>query len=83
MRYDCKRRGIGARLIAEAARMVAQRRPRAGMYLLVLEQNVAAQAFYQAQGGSCVERELAGPFPGGGYAYSFRYAWTDLAKLTG
>ncbi len=52
----------------------------AGLYLWVLEQNTAAQAFYRAQGGSCVERELAGPFPGGGYAFSFRYAWPDLPQ---
>jgi hypothetical protein len=49
----------------------------------VLEQNAAAQAFYAAQGGSSVERELSGPFPGGGYAFSFRYAWPDLCRLAG
>jgi len=81
VRHDLKRQGTGARLLAEAARVVARRRPRAGLYLWVLEQNVAAQAFYQAQGGSSVERELAGPFPGGGYAFSFRYVWPDLSNL--
>jgi ribosomal protein S18 acetylase RimI-like enzyme len=81
VRHDMKRRGIGARLLAETVRAVASRRPSAGLYLWVLEQNTAAQAFYRAQGGSCVERELAGPFPGGGHAFSFRYAWPDLSTL--
>jgi hypothetical protein len=25
----------------------------------------------------------AGPFPGGGHAYTFRYAWPDLSELAG
>jgi ribosomal protein S18 acetylase RimI-like enzyme len=74
VRYDLKRRGIGARLMAETARTVLRRRPSSGLYLWVLEQNTAAQAFYRAQGGRQVGRELAGPFPGGGQAYSLRYA---------
>jgi ribosomal protein S18 acetylase RimI-like enzyme len=81
VRHDLKRHGIGARLMAETVRAVARRRPSTGLYLWVLEQNTAAQAFYGAQGGRCVQRELAGPFPGGGYAFSFRYAWPDLSKL--
>ena len=81
VRHDLKRQGIGARLMAETVRAVARRRPSTGLYLWVLEQNTAAQAFYGAQGGSCVQRELTGPFPGGGYAFSFRYAWPDLSKL--
>lgn len=81
VRYGLKRQGIGTRLLAETARAVTRRESRTGLYLWVLEQNVAAQAFYQAQGGSRIERELAGPFPGGGYAFSFRYAWPDLSTL--
>jgi GNAT superfamily N-acetyltransferase len=83
VRHDLKRHGIGARLIAETARAVARRRPSAGLYLWVLEQNAAAQAFYAAHGGRRVERELSGPFPGGGYAYAFRYAWPDPSELAG
>lgn len=81
VRPDMKRHGIGARLMAETARAVALRRPSSGLYLWVLEQNTAAQAFYGAQGGRCVERELTGPFPGGGHAFSLRYAWPDLSEL--
>ena len=32
-----------------------------GLYLWVLEQNVAAQDFYRRMGGRCVERALAAP----------------------
>lgn len=81
VRHDLKRQGTGARLLAGIAREVARNRPSSGLYLLVLEQNTAAQAFYQSQGGRCVQRELAGPFPGGGHAFSFRYAWRELAQL--
>jgi ribosomal protein S18 acetylase RimI-like enzyme len=81
VRHDLKRRGVGVRLMAATARAVVGRRPLSGLYLWVLEQNTAAQAFYEAQGGRRVERQLAGPFPGGGRAYSFRYAWHDLTKL--
>ncbi|HEY2504993.1 MAG TPA: GNAT family N-acetyltransferase [Streptosporangiaceae bacterium] len=83
VRHDSKRQGVGARLIAETAQWVARCRPCSGLYLWVLEQNSTAQAFYSSQGGSSVERHLAGPFPGGGHAYSFRYAWPDLSGLIG
>jgi ribosomal protein S18 acetylase RimI-like enzyme len=76
------RLGIGARLLAETAREVIARGWLPAMHLWVLEQNVAAQAFYEAQGGRRVERVTAGPFPGGGYAPAFRYAWPDIATLS-
>lgn len=81
VRHDLKRLGIGARLLAGTAQAVSRRRPSSGLYLWVLEQNTAAQAFYHSQGGRRVERELAGPFPGGGHAFSFRYAWPDTSGL--
>jgi ribosomal protein S18 acetylase RimI-like enzyme len=81
VRHDVKRRGVGARLMAETARAVTRRHPSSGLYLCVLEQNTAAQAFYQAQGGRCAERRLADDLPGGGQAYSLRYAWRDLSQL--
>jgi hypothetical protein len=52
-----------------------------GLYLTVLEQNTAAQAYYDARGGIVVERKIAGPFPGGGMAPVLTYAWPDPAKL--
>ncbi|HEY3095380.1 MAG TPA: hypothetical protein VGK05_00940 [Acidimicrobiia bacterium] len=54
--------------------------PSAGLYLWVLEQNTAAQAFYEARGGRCVGRGVAQP-PGGGAAAVLRYAWRDPGEL--
>ncbi len=79
--HDHKRAGVGTRLMAEAARGVIRRRPSTGLYLTVLEQNQAAQAFYAARGGIPVGRKIAGPFPGGGTAAVLRYAWPDTAEL--
>lgn len=47
--------------MAEAARAVLTRPTRTGLYLWVLEQNVGAQAFYEARGGRCVGRRQVTP----------------------
>ena len=73
--------GIGTGLMAETAAAVLGARPGRGLYLKVLEQNTPAQAFYEARGGRCVGRELAGPFPGGGRAFALLYAWPDPSTL--
>jgi ribosomal protein S18 acetylase RimI-like enzyme len=75
--HDLKRQGIGTHLMAATARALIQSRPSMGLYLWALEQNKAAQAFYEARGGKLVGREIGGPFPGGGTAPSLRYAWAD------
>jgi len=81
-----KRRGIGSSLLALSATAVMQRPKGAGLYLWVLEQNVDAQAFYEACGGSLVGRARASP-PGGiagrlvGSPAKLRYAWRDPAVL--
>lgn len=75
-----KRGGIGTRLMAEAATVVLERRPFAGLYLWVLEQNTAAQAFYAARDGACIEREIA-PATGGGTTVRLRYVWPDPSAL--
>jgi ribosomal protein S18 acetylase RimI-like enzyme len=86
--HGLQRGGLGTRLMGEAAQAITERRPGAGLYLWVLAQNVAAQAFYDAKGGVCVERKLAQP-PGGGPAQlngapvKFRYAWSDPSVLLG
>jgi ribosomal protein S18 acetylase RimI-like enzyme len=80
VRHDLKRSGIGARLMAETARAVIDRAPSSGVYLWVLEQNKAAQAFYDAQGGKCVGREESEP-PGGGTVVGLRYVWPDPSAL--
>ncbi len=79
-----RRRGIGSRLLALSAQAVIERQRGAGVYLWVLEQNVQAQAFYGALGGSCVERAPVEP-PGGvasrlaGLPAKLRYAWAEPA----
>ena len=81
-----KRSGIGARLLKLSAEFVVRQAPGSGLYLWVLEQNLAAQAFYRAQGGTCVERGVV-PDPGGvpgrlnGSPPCLRYAWPDPRKL--
>jgi ribosomal protein S18 acetylase RimI-like enzyme len=79
--HAVKRRGIGTELMAETARTVLERSPSAGLYLWVLEQNTAAQAFYEARGGRRVGQKVGGPFPGGGTAIVLRYAWPDPTSL--
>jgi GNAT superfamily N-acetyltransferase len=77
-----KREGIGSRMLAMTAEPVLARGT--GLYLWVLEQNVDARAFYEARGGTRVER-TAVPAPGGiasrlsGSPFGLRYAWSDPA----
>lgn len=83
-----QRQGIGARLLALTAEEVTGRRSPAqrGLYLWVLEQNIAAQAFYEALGAEPAGRERVAP-PGGvpgrlaGTPFKLRYAWADAARL--
>ena len=72
---------MGTLLTAESARAVLECDPPTGLYLWVLEQNEAAQAFYRARGGVETGRERRGPFPGGGTAFAFRMTWPDPAVL--
>ena len=78
--HHLKGHGIGTRLMAETARAVIERTPSSGLYLWVLEQNNAAQAFYQALGGIYVGRKESEP-PGGGAVVALRYSWPDLSVL--
>ncbi|MHB8463277.1 MAG: GNAT family N-acetyltransferase [Acidimicrobiales bacterium] len=75
--HDVKRAGIGTGLMAQTARVVLDDAPSGRLYLWVLAQNVAAQAFYDARGGRCVERVSRHPLPGD----SLRYAWPDPSIL--
>ncbi len=81
-----KRLDIGSRLLALTAEAVIRRSQRTGLYLWVLEQNVDAQAFYEARRGRCVGRGLASP-PGGitsrltGSPAKLRYAWPEPVML--
>jgi ribosomal protein S18 acetylase RimI-like enzyme len=81
VRSDLKRAGIGSHLLSENALRLLPLRPQGTLHLWVLDQNTAAQAFYEARGGTRVETQLRGPFPGGGRALSHRYHWTDPTRL--
>jgi len=78
--------GIGTQLLARTAEALLGRASAAGLYLWVLEQNTAAQAFYQARGATCVERGFVPP-PGGdagrlaGTPRRLRHVWPDPAEL--
>jgi len=79
-----QRNGVGARLMESIAEAVGV----GPMYLWVLEQNVAAQAFYRRLGGQSVERALVPP-PGGvpsrlnGSPSRLRMCWPDASVLAG
>jgi ribosomal protein S18 acetylase RimI-like enzyme len=81
-----QRIGIGSLLLDRVARLVLERRPDSGIYLWVLEQNEAGQAFYVARKGVLRDTELAAP-PGKdprnlyGQPRRIRVAWSDPSAL--
>jgi GNAT superfamily N-acetyltransferase len=81
VRSDLKGKGIGTRLLSESALGLLHHRPTGPIHLWVLDQNKAAQAFYDTRGGTRVESKLRGPFPGGGRAMGHRYFWPDASLL--
>lgn len=84
--HDRMRAGIGTALLAHAAEAVVARATGRSMYLWVLEQNTAAQRFYRAVGGTCVEASPV-PAPGGvptrlnGTPNGLRFTWPDATLL--
>ena len=88
--HELKRSGVGTRLIAEVARAVLDHSQKRGasraLHLYVLEQNTAAQAFYQVRGGRFVESSFVSA-PGGvasrlnGKPKRHLYAWENAAVL--
>jgi len=81
VKHDLKGTGVGTRLLSVAAQELGRSRPSEPLYLWVLDQNTAAQKFYDARGGTRVETTLRGPFPGGGRALGHRYVWPDPTSL--
>jgi ribosomal protein S18 acetylase RimI-like enzyme len=81
VRSDRKGNGIGTHLLSESAGRLLELRPAGSLYLWVLDQNTAAQSFYDARGGTRVETARRGPFPGGGRALGHRYLWPDPSRL--
>jgi ribosomal protein S18 acetylase RimI-like enzyme len=82
VRHDSKGCGIGTRLMSETAEAVIERSPSSGLYLWVLEQNISAQAFYEARGGTCAGREVW-ETPGGAAVVGLRYVWPNPSALIG
>src|SRR5205823_1799412 len=72
--------GAGTQLMARAAAAVLTRAQRRRLYLWVLEQNAAAQAFYEARGGKPAGRKVS-LAPGGGSIMALRYVWEDPSIL--
>lgn len=83
---DRQRTGVGTVLLTCAAEAVAERATSESVYLWVQEQNSAAQQFYRALGGTCVETALISP-PGGvpprlnGVPNKLRFIWPDASSL--
>jgi GNAT superfamily N-acetyltransferase len=77
---DMKGRGIGRRLLEDAAVETLQRFPRQPVHLFVFEANTSARRFYAGLGGREVERDLVEP-PGGGTQAHWRVVWDDAAQL--
>lgn len=81
--HDRKRSGIGSRLVEHAAEAVGRAATGNGMFLWVLERNVAAQAFYLACGAANVQRSTAAAPHGDpanlvGVPGKFRMAWRKV-----
>lgn len=85
--HNRRRTGVGTALLARAAKAAVEQATDSAVYLWVQEQNLAAQQFYQAMHGTCVERALISP-PGGepsrlnGTPHKLRFAWPDASSLT-
>jgi steroid delta-isomerase-like uncharacterized protein len=71
-----KGKGLGRKLMAEAARWVARERPRSPLHLWVLSENEEARAFYQRLSGRPLDRKLWRA-PDGSELYLVRYVWND------
>ena len=80
VRKGKSRQGIGKRLMREIAHWSQQHYPGAGLYLSVLEANVAARLFYEALGATNQAARLWEP-PGGGEVVELHYVWLSLDSL--
>jgi ribosomal protein S18 acetylase RimI-like enzyme len=77
-----QRSGVGTALMERATDGIRERAAGPARYLWVLEQNVAAQGFYRALGGRCVEKAAVSA-PGGvggrlrGSPQKLRFCWDN------
>lgn len=80
VRSSCMGKGVGRRLMQEAAKWVQSQDPDASMYLWVLASNQGASRFYERIGGDKVEETMM-ENPGGGSSKVWRYLWRDLDRF--
>jgi ribosomal protein S18 acetylase RimI-like enzyme len=73
-------RGIGAQLLKLAATWVHHRKPDAGIYLWVLERNLAARGFYERLGATNQEM-VSMEYPEGVFSDTCRYVWPQVGRL--
>ncbi|HLE69687.1 MAG TPA: GNAT family N-acetyltransferase, partial [Vicinamibacteria bacterium] len=71
-----KGKGLGRRLMVEAARWVASRRPGSPLHLWVIEENEEARSFYDRLAGRPLDRKLWSAPDGRGIGL-IRYVWND------
>ena len=74
------RNDVGTRLVAETAAWLEERGYTSGLYLWVLEANVAARRFCDSLGGRLAGSGVS--HEGGGAAPSLRYSWPWLGELS-
>ena len=75
-----KRGGIGAQLMGELASWSIKAYPGQGIYLWVLESNLAAQGFYERMGGENAGIDMWAP-PDGSALPKIRIVWRDTPAL--
>jgi len=81
-RRDRKGMGIGTELMRAAAESLRRVAPARGVWLWVMEANVAARGFYDRLGARHVETVMMSD-PGGGQAPNCRYTWSSPDALLG
>lgn len=67
-------RGIGRRLLSEAARRLVESGSRRGLYLWVIEKNHGARKFYERAGAQMIESAMM-PMPDHQRVLELRYYW--------
>ncbi|MBX2876476.1 MAG: GNAT family N-acetyltransferase [Saprospiraceae bacterium] len=73
-------KGVGRRLMQEAAKWVQTQDDNSSMFLWVLASNEGASRFYERIGGEKAEETMM-ENPGGGASRVWRYVWDDLGRL--
>lgn len=78
--HEYRRRGIGARLMAQVASWSTCAHPSASLHLWVLKPNLPARSFYQVLGAEPIESTVWHP-PEGGPVPQVRLAWREPRAL--